>query len=446
MTGPGLSRKALGDNNRGKPSLPRGCAAIWRFGPLRLATLVWLVIVLTALATPSHAQRRKPAEVIGVGDYRSRNFLIHTDLTPKAAAALLDDLETMLKLISVYWGRPSQGIIQCNVVKDLEAWPRERLAQFDPAGLVQIRGGAGVCISHTISSGNKFIAKSIVYAVAKGGVPQHEAVHAYCAQTFGRTGPIWYAEGMAEMGQYWINGKKGVNAYPLAIEYLKQNRPKTLAELVIVDERLGGTWQDYAWWWSLCHMLENNPNYSKQFRLLGNGILANNGMSFQQVFGPVARQVTFEYNFFMQHLESGFRVELCAWDWKKKFLPMKVTGRTTAANVLAARGWQPTGLTVSPDIKYEYTTKGKWKTTKDGEPVEAGGDADGKGRLMGVLMRDYQLSKPFALATSGTFRFKVTADLYVRCNDEWPQLADNSGRISMRIKVKREKPSRPKEN
>ena len=32
--------------------------------------------------------------------------------------------------------------------------------------------------------------KSTVYASAEGGVAQHEAVHAYCAQNFGTTGPM----------------------------------------------------------------------------------------------------------------------------------------------------------------------------------------------------------------------------------------------------------------
>ena len=288
-----------------------------------------------------------------------------------------------------------------------------------------------------MTRGKQFVAKAMVYSVSKDGVPQHEAVHAYCAQTFGNTGPKWYAEGMAEIGQYWVVGQKGVNAHPLAIKYLKQLKPKSLAQLVITDEVLGGSWQDYCWWWSLCYMLENNPNYTHNFRLLGNGILTKNGMSFQQVFGPQAQQITFEYNLFMKHLETGFREDLCYWDWKKKFLPMKMPGRIASANVMAARGWQPTGLTVSPDITYEYSTKGKWKTSKDSEAVTADGDADGKGRLTAVLMRDYKLSKPFPLAASGNLRFSVTADLYVRCNDDWCKLLDNSGRISIRLKVPR---------
>ena len=59
-------------------------------------------------------------------------------------------------------------------------------------------------------------------------MPLHESVHGYCCQAFGRTGPQWYAEGAAEMGNYWVDGERGVNAYPWVIKYLRGETPKRL--------------------------------------------------------------------------------------------------------------------------------------------------------------------------------------------------------------------------
>ena len=45
-----------------------------------------------------------------------------------------------------------------------------------------------------------------MYACEDHAIVQHEAFHAFCAQTFGGLGPVWYAEGMAEMGQLLAAG------------------------------------------------------------------------------------------------------------------------------------------------------------------------------------------------------------------------------------------------
>src|SRR5204863_1301611 len=138
------------------------------------------------------------------------------------------------------------GIIECYVVKDLRKWPA---GAIDPVGLESIEDGAGVTVTRTMSQGGAFLAKATVYAIADRGTPQHEAVHAYCGQAFGRTGPLWYSEGMAEMGQYWRANDASVNAHPLVIRYLRSSRPKSLNEIVNSREYTGDSWQNYAWRW-----------------------------------------------------------------------------------------------------------------------------------------------------------------------------------------------------
>jgi hypothetical protein len=380
---------------------------------------------------PGAAAAGRPA------DYRSAHFLIHTDVSPERAAGLLKKLETMLRLISEYWGRPSSGIIEMYVVEDLANWP-DAAVRFRPEGLAQIRAGGGVCLTERLSSGNRFIAKSIVYAsAARGdGTAQHEAVHAYCGQTFGSTGPTWYAEGMAEMGQYWQEGRSDVNADPHVIKYLRSQPPKPLAETVQTFDLTGDTWQDYAWRWALCHLLANNPNYAPQFRPLGLGLLLNQNVSFEQVYGPVARRLEFEYHFFLAHLAQGYRADLCAWDWKRQFRSLDNTSRALTTRILADRGWQPAAVRVSSGTEYEYAAEGRWNVAKEGESVDADGAAEGRGRLEGVLFRDFRLSRPFSLGTYGSFKFAADGDLYLRCGDDWASLADHSGHISVKIKVK----------
>ena len=253
----------------------------------------------------------------GPEDFRSGHFLVHTDLAAAEANRLLGRLETMLSLISEYWGRPLSGIIECYVVKDLHKWPDGYLA---PEGRRKIEQRAGVTLSRTLASGNRFLAQATVYAIADHGTPLHEAVHAYCAQTFGTTGPTWYSEGMAEMGNYWREDGSSVQIEEEVVKYLKETEPKSLNEIVNQKQFSGDSWQNYAWRWALCHLLANNTNYAPKFRPLGLALLGGQNVTFEAVYGDAADEICFEYLQFLKCLENGFRADLCSWDWKKRFV------------------------------------------------------------------------------------------------------------------------------
>ena len=219
------------------------------------------------------AETRKPA------DFKSTHFLIHTDLPSKDAHELLRRLEVMLGLVAKYWGQPLNGTIEAYVVKDLANWPADSL---DPAGRAKIETGAGITLVETLNQGRRTLAaKAVVYAVADHGTPQHEAVHAYCGQTFGRVGPLWYSEGMAEMGNYWRPNDASVRCPDYVIDYIRHSHPKSLAEILFEDgvdrpgrpvAATGDSWQNYAWRWALCQLLENNPNYSLAIPSVGLGL------------------------------------------------------------------------------------------------------------------------------------------------------------------------------
>jgi hypothetical protein len=362
-------------------------------------------------------------------DYRSQHFLLHTDLSVAEAKDLLNRLEYMLGIISTYWAKPPQGILECYVVKDLKNWPDGAIP--DEFGRAKIAEGAGVTV--TLTLGNQ--AKSTVYAVADRGTPQHEAVHAYCGQNFGTTGPTWYSEGMAEMGQYWRKNDLSVQVHDVVIEHLRRSEPKSLNAIVNGNDRTGDSWQNYAWRWALCHLLATNPNYSANFRPLGLGLLHEKPVSFEQAYGHMAEEISFEYLFFLQHVCNGYRADLCAWDWKRKATAL-AAGTTRTVKIVANRGWQPTGVLAKTDVDYELAATGTWKTAKEAtKGLTADGDEQGSGRLIGVLFDDYKLSEPFDLGASKKFRPPSDGHLFVRCQDVWSGLGDNIGAVDVKIAV-----------
>ena len=406
-----------------------------------VAGVVVLTVLLGLGAVESRAEKARTgkkareAESTGVQSYSSLHFLVYTDLSPNAARDLLKQLETVLRLISTYWGRQPSGILECYVAKDITQWPEDILSRLESEGVAKIRNGEGVMLGVTMTRGNRMAAKARVFAAAQDGIPLHESVHGYCQQTFGHTGPLWYAEGMAELGHYWLNERKGVNASPSVVRFLKESTPRSIDEVAVSDERIGGTWQDYAWWWFLCHLLENNPNYTADFRALGMDILNGKSTSFQKVFDSRRKELTFEYDFFLQHLDVGYRVDLCSWDWKRKFFALTIN-RSGSAIVQANRGWQPSNISVSAKTTYEYTATGTWRPGKKAGSVDSDGAEDGTGKLVAVVMKDYQLSDEVELGASGEFTAPSSGNLYLRCRTPWNKLTENSGKINVKFKLK----------
>src|SRR5688572_22489118 len=96
-------------------------------------TIRWTASLLLCCCRWLNAQTRKTEAPAGTpADYRSQNFILHTDLSSAEAKELLSRLETMLGLVSKYWGRPCSGQIECYVVKNLGNWSGKKL---DPDGL-----------------------------------------------------------------------------------------------------------------------------------------------------------------------------------------------------------------------------------------------------------------------------------------------------------------------
>ncbi|QDT38503.1 hypothetical protein [Stratiformator vulcanicus] len=406
---------------------------------LRLPVLTLCVLALNMLSTPAQAQVGQrvapgtaPAADSDVADYRSRNFVVRTDLPKDEAEELLVRLEKMLVLISKYWGQPNRKTIYCYVVDDVSKWPAGGIPL---EGLASVRSGGGITISQSQwRAGRLLNADARVYASTREGTPLHEAVHAYCSQTFGRTGPLWYSEGMAEMGAYWDDSDQSVQLPQHVLRYLQSNEVKSFNEIVNSDETTGDSWQNYTWRWALCHLLANNPNYSKRFRPLGMNLLLDRPDSFEQAYGNSAKEIEFEYRFFLDVIDNGLRADLIAWNWRVKSVPLR-RGRRLVARVNADGGWQPSRLAVQEGQSYQVQTTGQWKTAKEAAELTGDGDADGSGRLMGVLFDpdSYALSDPFELGADLTWTADESGHLYLRCSDDWGSLGDNDGSLKVSI-------------
>jgi hypothetical protein len=407
-------------------------------------TLSAVLAVNWAVVPEACAQRRPrtpPADVNAPPTpqlYKSANFHVMTDLPKAESEELLKRLETMLRLVSDYFGKRNPRPIEMFVIDDFSHWSENHLAQMDPQGVAMVRGGGGITLTQSIrtTATNQVVdAKSVVYAGSDHGTPQHEAVHAYCGHCFGGAGPVWYAEGMAEVGQYWRENDKSVTAGDYVIAYLKAGQPKALDYIVNNPlETTGDSWQNYAWRWALCHLLGFNKNYTQRFKPLGLALLGERDVDFWQVYGAQAKEIDFEYRLFLNDMEPGYRCDLCSWDWKTRFVGLQGKSAVQAA-IRADQGWQASRLKVFAGKAFQYEAAGDWKLSVDGEEVTADGTEAGEGRLVGMLFNDYQLSEPIEFGTSGTFVAPSDGHLFLRCRDAWGSIADNKGTVTVKWRL-----------
>ena len=382
-------------------------------------------------------------------EVKSKHFILHTDVSEQDAKVLIAKLECMHGLISRYFGKRPKEAIECYVVNDLAAWGTNKI---HGVGLEAIRNGTGVTVSGASSSlrsvagnnsnysnRNQRSAPSTygaaqVYSCANHNTVQHEAVHAYCKMAFGTTGPTWYSEGMAEMGNYWRPRDVSVNIDPVIIEYLTSSPRKSMTEIVNEEQITGDSWQAYAWRWALCHMLVNNKNYSSRFKKLGVRLMLEEEVdSFYDAFGDVENKLGFEFDQFMENLSNGYQVGLCKWDWKIK--PAELGSEDVVkATVMARKGWQASRAKLVEGMKYDVAAKGEWLLEPDGEPITADG-LNGEGKLIGTIMNNYKLSEPFEISAKGSFVAPSDGQLYMRCEDRWNELADNSGNLKIYLRI-----------
>lgn len=359
---------------------------------------------------------------------RSPHFAFMTDISDREWAVIRDKLERMVGLLEKFFGRKSTGVVEGFIVRDLGGWPPGLLKE--PMGIEKIRRREGVCFNTSLGPERR----AELYSCDDHGVIQHECVHGFCHVTFGSTGPTWLSEGVAELGNHWRDGDTAVEIDPRVMGYLQNTSPKRgLAEITGPGRQLSGSWEDYAWRWALCHLLAYNPNYADRFRPLAVALMEERpGVSFESVYGPVAREISFEYDLFLDTVGNGYRADLVAWPWKAKARPL-VAGGDATVRVKAAAGWQSAGVDLVAGSEYEIEATGMWRVAKAGGACDADGDG-GRGRLVGAVFADSTLSSPIPLGTQATFTAPCGGQLMLRCDDDWTQLADNDGQIGVTIR------------
>jgi len=143
--------------------------------------------------------------------------------------------------------------------------------------------------------------------------------------------------------------------------------------------------------------------------------------------------VSYEYDQFLATLGNGYRSDLTAWPWQAKFQPLADGGEVTV-KVKAKGGWQPSRVLVESGDRLEMAAAGTWRIATAGQPLDADGEKDGRGRLVAAVFADFALTPEIPLGAKTTLEPPAAGQLFLRCADAWTELADNDGEVTVTIR------------
>lgn len=282
----------------GRP-LSRVLIQIWGLKSLALSGLLGLVAGGVSLPHPAKAENFRPVEI------KNSAVRLQTDLPAKEAAEVAESLRKIAGELATQLGKGLPEPVSIVVVADLQKWPEDSLPTEARA---QIARKAGTTLTDRLTEDGKLVSvQSTVYAFADGRTPQHEFVHAFCWQTFGRVGPDWFAEGIAEVVANRQSHRRGVQAPGHVLKYLANEKsPPTVQQ--IVEDQLGdrALWQKYAHRWALCYLLSHHPRYATRFSIFSQELLAGKEPDMASIFDREDDALDENYRQFLMKIAPGY--------------------------------------------------------------------------------------------------------------------------------------------
>jgi len=289
----------------------------------------------------------------------------------------------------------------------------------------------------------------------------HEGTHAYADAALGSCGPPWYLEGIAELlaTHSWVDGKLKLNVFPTRREdvplwgrikvvrdAIDAGHPLTLNEVLDYGPTAHRRAEPYAWCWALAAFLDGHPRYHERFQKLPILVLEPNfNQKVRELFGDDWKQLSDEWQAFAANLEYAYDFERAAIDFKAG-QPLPAAGATVT--IAADRGWQSSGYQLEAGKSYRLSASGRFQLAKNPRPwiSELNGVSIrySQGKPLGVLLgavyspsRDPQahvaLATPITIGPAATVKPDHSGTLYLRVNDSMAELADNAGKVEVRI-------------
>lgn len=407
---------------------------------------------------PKHDDAR--AAELGIKRYESKHLLLYTDLDPDVARTLPPLMDAAYLALEDYFGPlPSN---RAGTTFQMTGYVMVDAERFRTAGMLPQK--AADLLVHGIYRGAEFWMHSQEYEYYRRHLLVHEGTHCFMSFLSGPRLPDWYIEGMAEyFGTHHLaaDGQATFGVMPVDPEdYVGFGRVEMLHEDIDAgrlrrienvlalgsNDYIQSRREPYAWSWAFCKFLDANPHSQARFRELRLH-LANPGFAelFTQLFTADAHDLELEWELFVRNIVYGFDVERAAIDFRTA-VPLQ-SGHVSRTEIRADAGWQATGVHVEAGAAYQLSATGEvtlaleprpWISQPQGVSIRYAG-----GRPIGRVLAAVRADAAGLDDTNGWQEFDVgrstelspadSGHLFVRVNDDWNSLADNSGAYSIEI-------------
>lgn len=392
----------------------------------------------------------------GIQVYESKRLKLYTDIEPEIAEKLPPIVDRLYDAHVEYFGplpldrQGEEFQITGYIMRDEQTFREAGLLENVPA------------ILHGRHIANRFWMRHQATKYFTEHLMLHECTHCYMTFVPGYMAPLWYMEGMAELFATHHDGPDGEVQFcvmpssaeevpdwgriPLIRKDVAAGRGLTLRGV----EQLGD--QDffqppaYAWSWALCYFLDANPRYHDRFRVLSQHLRDG---EFATRFEQLQADDHFrtQWQFFIQDLQYGYDLPLAAVELSPA--PQPLGSQSHEMMVAANRGWQDAGVVLKEGTSYEITATGQFTLASEPKPwiCEPQGvtldyfNGEPLGKLVACVEKPasengqrFKDWKVIPIGKQRTFTAPSAGRLFLRVNDAWNALEDNSGSLTIHLR------------
>ena len=440
-----------------------------------------VAILLVLLALPAaaeetmhrHIDNRRPvntkkAETNGIQRYESKRLILFTDIDPAQARELVKLVDQVYPAWELQFGKlpeardKSEFQITGYLMQDPDKFLKAGLLRRNPASIV-----------HGQNDGYEFWMHDQEWDYYREHLLLHEATHCITQCPEGADQdirPLWFIEGMAEyFGTHQLaeTGKLGEKTLRFGvippnaeaahgfgrIEMIRMEceagRALSASDVLELGPKEFSESRStpYAWSWALCTFLATHPATSAEYRTVcQQWDTTQFNRTFNQFWTRHRSVIDSDWELFRESLCYGFDVPRGATT-RGEATPL-AAGTSREVKLLADHGWQTTGLTVRAGQSIQISATGRvtlkqtsapWRSEPAGISIRYA-----EGRPLGRLLAAVQRSTPtksgpvrhwefFDIAAGATVKAAAEGTLYLRVNDRWNELADNTGEYTVNV-------------
>jgi len=394
---------------------------------------------------------------LGIHRRSSKHLVLYSDIESATAQALPGLVDQLVVALEAYFG----PLPPAKDGRDFQmtGYLIRDLAVFRETGLVPEDLPT---FEHGRHRGYEFWLRDQPFDYYRAHLLLHEATHCFMTILPDQVSPVWYLEGMAEFFGTHRLDDQGIatfgsfpqrpNAVPgwgritLIQQAYAKDTAQTLAEIFALRPHEFGEPTPYAWTWAACEFLARHPRYRDRFRDLGRH---HRGAEFSEVleqrFAADQPILNKEWALFIHNLQYGYDVERAAIDFVEG---QPLSDQPQTVIIAADRGWQSTAIRLAAGKTYRVSATGQALLASEPKPwvSEANGisiDYFG-GQRLGQLLAcidpdapsaEANMQRVFPLSRSQEFTVPFSGTLYLRINDGWDRLGDNTGAYQVTIQA-----------